>query len=640
MKTTLKRAMGRGGAVNGNGRPVYPPSAPTPMTRYRQPDPPRRGAWHLVAEIFLWTLLAALILAAAAGGGLYLKSHQFVGAISPKKKADIAAAKRLDLADPSQPTIALVIGTDRRKGFQSELTGRSDTLILVRADPINKSLSLLSFPRDLIVTVKCPGHPDVQERINYAFSECGASGSIETVRALTGLPINYYVTVNFRGFMDLVNNLGGVWIDVDHRYLCDPTNCPGVSKINLWPGYQRLNATNALAYVRFRHFDSDIFRNARQQLFLKALKQQISAQLGIDTVLSIANAIENNVVVGRGGNKTLDVKTLSDYLFFAHRLPSGHVFQSRIQNLTGYNTLTAPPEDIAAAVREFVQPDVKAPEKARDVAFGIKHRSKALPPKDVSTTVLNGNGVTGSAANAAYELGQRGYDVLSPPSGQPQNAPRFNYFRTTVYYDAAQPKAKAAATQLANLFGDADVKALPATMTTLANGALATVVVGRNFHGTIASAPVDQTPKKEPAQVTLNPSASRSELLSVRHRVPFQLELPRFVANYSKLEFDAPVRAYAIKRGFKAVRLTFATGLNEYWGIQETNWDEAPALADASFTHRIHKRLFSLYYSGAHLHMVVLRENGATYWVINTILDSLSNETMLAIARGLQPLPK
>ena len=289
---------------------------------------------------------------------------------------------------------------------------------------------------------------------------------------------------------------------------------------------------------------------------------------------------------------------LSDYLFFAHRLPSGHVFQSRIQNLTGYNTLTAPPEDIAAAVRDFVQPDVKAPEKARDVAFGVKRRTRALKPKDVSTTVLNGNGITGSAANAAYELGQRGYKVLTPPSGQPQNAPRFNYFRTVVYYDPAQPKAKAAAAQLANLFGDADVKPLPPTMTTLANGAMATVVVGQNFHGTIAPAPVDQTPKKEPPQVTLNPSLTRSQLLSVRRRVPFRLELPRFIANYSKLEFDAPIRVYNVKKGFKAVRLTFATGSNEYWGIEETNWDEAPALADASFTHAIHKRQFSLYYAG------------------------------------------
>jgi LCP family protein required for cell wall assembly len=632
--------MGRGAAMNGDGRAVYPPAAPTPMSRYRQPDPPKRGAWHLVAAIFLWTLLAALIIAAAAGGAAYLKGHQFVAAISPHTKAEVAAAKRLDLADPSQPTIALVIGTDRRKGFQAELTGRSDTLILVRADPIHESLSLLSFPRDLLVTVKCPGRPDVQERINYAFSECGASGSIETVRTLTGLPINYYVTVNFRGFMDLVNNLGGVWMDVDHRYLCDPTNCPDVSKINLLPGYQRLNATDALAFVRYRHFDSDIYRNARQQLFLKALKQQISSQMSIDTVLKIANAIENNVVVGRGGNKPLDVKTLSDYLFFAHRLPSGHVFQSRIAGLTGYSELTTAPENIAAAVREFVNPDVSSPEKARDVAFGIKHRSRALRPKDVTTTVLNGNGITGSAANASYELAQRGYHILVPASGKPQNAPRFNYFRTTVYYDTTQPRSRAAATQLGNLFGDADVKPLPPVMTALANGAIATVVVGQNFHGSIAPTPVDQTPKKEPAQVTLDPSLTRSQLLSVRRRVPFRLELPRFVANYSKLEFDAPIRVYTIKKGNKAVRLTFATGLNDYWGIEETNWDEAPALAEASFTHLIRKRQFSLYYSGPHLHMVVLREHGATYWVINTVLDTLSNETMLAIARGLQPMPK
>jgi LCP family protein required for cell wall assembly len=640
MRTTLKRGMGRGASVNGNGRAIFPPGAVTPMSRYRQPDPPRRSAWRIVAAVFLWMLLAALIVGAAAGGAAYLKGHEFVAAISPKTKADIAAAKHLDLADPSQPTIALVIGTDRRKGFQADLTGRSDTLILVRADPTNKSLSMLSFPRDLIVTVKCPGHPDVRERINYAFSECGAAGSVETVRALTGLPINYFVSVNFRGFMDLVNNLGGVWVDIDHRYLCDPSNCPDVSQVNLWPGYQRLNATNALAFVRYRHFDSDIYRNARQQLFLKALKQQISSQLGIDTVLKIANAIEKNVVVGRGGGKALDVRTLSDYLFFAHGLPSGHVFQSRIQGLSGYAELSTDPSNIAAAVRDFVNPDVRAPEKARDVALGIKHRSKTLRPKDVSTTVLNGNGISGSAANASYELGQRGYTVVTPPTGKPQNAPRFNYFRTTVYYDTAQPTGKRAATQVSNLFGDAGVKPLPPTLTALSNGALITVVVGQNFHGSLAPAPVDQTPKKQPPQVTLYPSLSRSQLLGVRRRVPFRLMLPRYVASYSKLEFDAPVRVYSIKRGFRAVRLTFATGLNEYWGIEETNWNEAPALADASFTERIRGRQYSLYYSGAHLHMVVLRANGATYWVVNTVLDSLSNETMLAIARGLQPLPK
>jgi LCP family protein required for cell wall assembly len=640
VRTTLKRGIGRSASAKGNGRGIYPPGTPTPMTRYRQPEPPSRGAWHVVRAVLLWTILATLIVAGGAAGAAYLKTHQFLDAISPKTKADRAAAKRLDAAIPGQPTIALVIGTDRRKGPEAEVTGRSDTLIVVRADPATKSISMLSFPRDLIVSVKCPGKPDVRERINYAFSECGALGSLETVRALTGLPINYFVTVNFRGFKQLVNNLGGVWVDIDHRYHCDPSNCPGVATINLWPGYQRLNATNALAYVRFRHFDSDLYRNARQQLFLKALKQQISSQLDLDTLFSIVDAVEQNVTVGRGGGKVLDPQTLKDYVYFAHGLPAGHLFQSRIEGLTGYAELSAPPENMSAAVRDFVQPDVRAPAKARDVAFGIRRRSPTLRPRDISATVLNGNGIAGSAANAAYELGQRGYDIVLPASGQPQNAPRFNYFRTTVYFDQSQRGSRSAATQLANLFGDAVVARMPPTLSTLANDALATVVVGQNFHGTLAPTPVDKTPKKQAPNVVLNPGMTRSALLSVRRRVPFQLELPRFVERNARLDFESPVRVYNIKKGHRAVRMTFSSGLNEYWGIQQTDWNEAPVLADASFVHRIHGREYSLYYSGPHLHMVVLREHGATYWVMNTVLDSLSNETMLAIARGLQSLPK
>jgi LCP family protein required for cell wall assembly len=640
MKTTLKRGIGRGAAVNGNGRSIYPPGVHTPMTRYRQPDPARRGPWQVVRGVVGWTLVVAVVVAGGVAGAAYLKTHQFIEAISPKTRADRTAAKHLDVAIPGQPTTALVIGTDRRRGFQAELTGRSDTLILVRADPVTNSLSMLSFPRDLVVTLKCPGRPDVRDRINAAYSNCGTLGSVETVRALTGLPINYFVTVNFRGFTDLVNNLGGVWVDVDHRYLCDPSTCPGVSKINLLPGYQRLNATNALAYVRYRHFDSDLYRNARQQLFLKALKQQISSQLGLSTLFSIVDAVEKNVVVGRGGNQALDPQTLKDYLYFAHGLPAGHVFQTKIEDLTGGNELYATPEAVAAAVRDFVRPDVNAPAKARDVAFGIKRRTKAPRPRDTTTTVLNGNGVAGSAANAAFILGQRGYKIVLPPTGQPQNAPNFRYFRTTVYFDRTQKQAKAAATKLGNLFGDSVVAPLPPTFATLSNGAMATVVVGQNFHGSIAPAPDDQTPTKQPPHVTLNPSLTRSLLVQESKRVRFRLQVPRYIEASSRLEFDAPVRLYGISKGHRAVRLTFRIGSNEYWGIEETNWNDAPVLAEPSFVTKIKGREYALYYSGPHLHMVVLRKDGATYWVVNSILDSLSNETMLAIARGLAPLPK
>ena len=88
----------------------------------------------------------------------------------------------------------------------------------------------------------------------------------------------------------------------------------------------------------------------------------------------------------------------------------------------------------------------------------------------------------------------------------------------------------------------------------------------------------------------------------------------------------------------KAVRMIFRTGTNEFWGIEQTNWPDAPVLADRSFQHDLGGREFSLYYSGSHLHMVVLRSGNTSYWVVNTLLDSLSNETMLAIAKGLKPM--
>jgi LCP family protein required for cell wall assembly len=638
MKTTLKRGIGRGAAFDGNGRAVYPPGVRTPMTRYRQPEPEPRGAWSMIRTVALWTVLAALIVAGGAAGAAYLRAHRFVAAVAPKTKQDKATAKRLDVAVPGQATTALVIGTDKRKGKEAEVTGRSDTLMLVRADPQTNSISLLSFPRDLLVTIKCPGRFDHVDRINAAFSECGSLGSLLTVKALTGIPINYFITVNFRGFLQLVNNLGGVWMDVDHRYLCDEANCPGVSAINLQPGYQRLRAYDALAFVRFRHFDSDLYRVARQQLFLKALKQQISSSLDLNTVLDIVDAVEKNVTIGRGGNQPLDLKTLKDYIYFARGLPPGHIFQSRIDGLTGYAELTAAPGAVAAAVHKFVQPDVQAPEKARDVTLGIRRRTKALRPSNVTVTVLNGNGVTGSAGNAAYSLGQRGYKIVLPPTQKPANAPSFDYFRSVVYYDPTKRSGRAAAQQLANLFGDAEVKPLTPLIAALSNGALTTVVVGQTFHGNLAPAPTDETPKREPPNIAVNPGLALSALRSVRQKLAFPLEVPHVVERTSQLESSAPVRRYWVNNHHRAVRLSFETGASEYWGIEETDWNDAPMLANPSFTHRLGGRYYDFYYSGPHLHMIVLRENGASYWVVNTILDSLSNETMLAIARGLRPL--
>jgi hypothetical protein len=124
--------------------------------------------------------------------------------------------------------------------------------------------------------------------------------------------------------------------------------------------------------------------------------------------------------------------------------------------------------------------------------------------------------------------------------------------------------------------------------------------------------------------------------------MPFRLQLPTVLERNSYLDSglgETPVRPYVLG-GKPTVRLTYRTGSNEYWGIQETPWVDAPALADKSLTQWVGGRRYDLYYTGSHLHMVVLRAGGASYWVVNTLLDSLSNETMLAIARGFRPMTR
>src|ERR671911_291235 len=108
-----------------------------------------------------------------------------------------------------------------RKSDGKGSPSRSDTLMLMRADPATDSISLLSFPRDMLVEIRCPGQASYVDRINQAYADCEEQGALQTVKALTGLDVNYLITVNFRGFTRLVDRLGGAWLDVDRRYFND-----------------------------------------------------------------------------------------------------------------------------------------------------------------------------------------------------------------------------------------------------------------------------------------------------------------------------------------------------------------------------------------------------------------------------------
>ncbi len=193
---------------------------------------------------------------------------------------DIAATPAIKhanvtVANPGNPQTLLLIGSDHRVG-EPWSAANTDTMMLVRLNTSSQTINLLSVPRDLRVQIPEAGGMTT-DKLNAAYSIGGPNLLVRILRreVFPGIHINHIVDVNFGGFRDLVNAIGCVYVDVDHRYY-NNTLYTDYSSIDIQPGYQRLCGADALAFVRFRHTDSDLVRNARQQDFLRWVKSEFS----------------------------------------------------------------------------------------------------------------------------------------------------------------------------------------------------------------------------------------------------------------------------------------------------------------------------------------------------------------------------
>ena len=660
MRTTLKRGIGRGAAVNGNGHGVLPPGAIEPMRRYRQPEPPRRSTRRLLATVFGWIALALLVVLSGIAGGLYLYAHQTLNALAPHSTAVKESTKYLQTVPPSQPATALLIGYDASAGVDSfgASGSRSDTIMLVRADPQQNTLSLFSFPRDLVVPIYCKDQttPITTDRINTAWTSCGPTGTLNTVEKLTGIPVNYLVTIDFHGFKLLVNKLHGIYIDVDHRYLNTVGGPGGYAKIDLEPGYQRLDGQQALDFVRFRHTDSDLYRVARQQLFIEALKDRLATGVSVFDIPKLIGALKGSVEIGSGNCATCppSFSEIESYAGLAYKLPAGHLFRVSLQNLQPYGIanaeLLAQPADVQTAVDSFLHPDVTQATRSTDVALGRKPKAPKAPPLkkgDVTTLVLNGTTIPGLARDTSYKLSVAGFHAVQLPPSILADAPSQGFYGTTVYYDAVQQHAKQAASELKTALGaHTTIAPLPPELSGFAQQAgnpLTVVVVGSSFNGELNNpqAHIAATPTHQPPAVRNDPTLTTYSLDQVRSKLPFHVLVPTVVEHSSRVSSLDGVHAFKPAAHRHELAMTFVTGSgNVYWQVIETDWNDAPVLRHATAQEHIGGRTYELYTTGGNIHMIVLHQGGATYWVVNTLRDELSNETMIAIAKGLQPLAK
>ena len=186
----------------------------------------------------------------------------------------------------------LLVGEDRdyaRNGEAIDSTGRMDAIMLLVVPRRDKAALLMSIPRDSLV--KFPGGG--RRRINSASATGGMDLARQVVSELVGLDVHRHVSVNFAGFTEIVDAVGGVDITVDHRMKY--TDRAGGYSIDLEPGAYHMDGEMALNYVRYR-YDAlgDISRTARQQQFFRALLDELASWRAIRSIREIVKIAQDN----------------------------------------------------------------------------------------------------------------------------------------------------------------------------------------------------------------------------------------------------------------------------------------------------------------------------------------------------------
>ncbi len=188
----------------------------------------------------------------------------------------------------------LLMGSDRREG---QTNSRSDTLMIAFADTNTKTVRLLSIPRDTYVTIPTSGE---RTKVNHAYAYGGVDLSKATLESNFGITVDYYVDIDFQGFADVIDAIGGVTIDVPKKMYYPAEG------IDLEAGLQKLDGTQSLEFVRFRSDAlGDLGRIERQQDFMKALQEQMMQMGNVLKIPDLSQAIMDNVVTDLTGTQII-----------------------------------------------------------------------------------------------------------------------------------------------------------------------------------------------------------------------------------------------------------------------------------------------------------------------------------------------
>ena len=256
----------------------------------------------LIALLVLWML----------AGGLW-SGYTVTGLLLPDPHAGLSNAQKEMLNNIN----ILVLGCDEREG---ESQARADVIIVATIRPEDKEISLFSIPRDTRVTI--PGRG--KDKINHAMAFGGVSLITDATENLLGIQIDHAVKVNFDGFINVIDALGGVNIDVPTR-MYKP-----LEAIDLLPGYQTLYGEDALAFVRWRGDGTgDYGRIARQQQFIAALTEKVktmSMGQAFDVLDAVMDSIETDMSVRQMTSYAMNLIGLNTESVHTYSFVGGSVY--------------------------------------------------------------------------------------------------------------------------------------------------------------------------------------------------------------------------------------------------------------------------------------------------------------------------
>lgn len=240
------------------------------------------------------TLAVSLLLCVSAYGIYLVKKAENAANNAYEAAGDREISKlREEKVEPLHDDISILfIGVDdSSKREQNSGNIRSDALVLATLNNDDKSVKLVSIPRDTYTLIPDAGKED---KITHAYAYNGPSSTIESVENLLEIPVDYYVRMDFEAFIDVVDALDGIKVDVPYD-LEEQDEFDNAGAINLEEGIQIVDGSEALALARTRHYDNDIERGKRQQMILQSIMDKALSAGSFTKYANVIDAVGDNM---------------------------------------------------------------------------------------------------------------------------------------------------------------------------------------------------------------------------------------------------------------------------------------------------------------------------------------------------------